>query len=126
MQRLSLLLLRTGLAVTFLWVGVLILGDITTWAHPILPWAKRLLTIGGSLKPVMQLTAALDLLIGLALVLNMGTWIAALVGAVMLLAALIVTGASGTVAANAGLLGAALAVFLLTAPEGVLEKMKFL
>jgi len=124
MQRHALLLLRTGLAVTFLWVGVLILNDTTTWAHPILPWAKRFLTIGGSIKPVMQLMGALDLLIGLALVLNVGTWVAALVGAVMLLAVLIVTGASGMIATNVGLLGAALAVFLLTAPEKVLEKMK--
>ncbi|MFA6039272.1 MAG: hypothetical protein WCV62_00905 [Candidatus Peribacteraceae bacterium] len=123
MQRNALLLLRTGLAITFIWVGVLILRDTSMWAYPILPWAKRLLTVGGSLKPVLQAVAVLDILVGAALILNLGSWIAATVGVVVLTAALVVTGASGALATNFGLLGACLATLLLTAPDSLLKKL---
>ncbi len=123
MQRNALLLLRTGLAVTFLWVGVLILRDTSMWVYPMLPWAKQLLTVGGSLKPVLQAVAVLDLVVGAALILNLGTWIAAVVGAMVLIVALVVTGASGALAMNFGILGACLAVALMSAPEGVVKKL---
>lgn len=126
MQRNGIIILRTALAIMFLWVGILIFLDTTTWAYPLLPWVKKTLTIGGSLKPILRAAAILDVIVGAALILNVGTWIAALVGGLTLLGALLMSGATMSTPLQVGLLGTCLALALLSAPETVLRKMRLM
>ena len=69
MNKISFHILRIGLAVTFLWIGVLILRNPEAWSGYMRPWAAGLLPI--PLAQAMTGTAILDIIIGVFLLINL-------------------------------------------------------
>lgn len=121
MKIVSFHILRIGLAVTFLWIGVFIFKNPEAWGGYLQPWAEGLLPI--PLAQAMFGTAILDIAIGIFLFINFLPWITALVGAVHLTVILIVSGITDITARDIGLLAGALAVMIDSLPFWVLNKI---
>src|SRR3989344_3963086 len=77
MSKTSFHILRVGLAITFLWIGVLILKQPEAWGGYLQPWAAGLLPV--PIEQAMLGTAILDIVIGVMLLVGWLTWLAALV-----------------------------------------------
>ncbi len=123
MRNASLLVLRLGLAVTFVWIGFFIGQDPESWGTGFIkPWAQELLPV--PLGEVMKATAVLDIVVGLVLLTRKYGWIAGAVGALHLLGVLIVAGVDAITIRDVGLLGATLAFTLATMPENVTNRLK--
>src|SRR3989344_5957436 len=103
-------ILRIGLGITFLSIGIMILRAPEAWGGYILPWAARLLPV--SINEAMQATAILDIAIGAALILNLWTWFAALIGALHIVIVLITSGITDITVRDIGLFAAAIALTL--------------
>lgn len=110
MSRLSYHILRIGLAITFLWIGFLIFMEPEVWGGFLQPWVVELLPV--SVKVAMTGTALLDVLIGVLLLLNFYTWLAAGVGALHLVIVLITSGFNSVTVRDIGLLAASAALAL--------------
>lgn len=83
-------ILRVGMAITFLWIGVLILRTPESWGGYLQPWAMGLLPV--PIEQAMIGTAILDIAIGFFLLIDSFVWIAALVGSIHLVIVLAVSG----------------------------------
>lgn len=101
-------ILRVGTAITFLWIGILILKTPESWGGLIQPWAQHLLIL--PLKTVMIVTAILDLAVGVLLLIDWWTWVAGLIGAFHILMVLVVVGINDITVRDIGLFAAALAL----------------
>ncbi|MBI2626249.1 MAG: DoxX family membrane protein [Candidatus Nealsonbacteria bacterium] len=108
-------ILRVGVAVTFLWIGVLIFKSPEAWGGFLQPWAAGLLLI--PLKIAMIATAILDISIGIALLAGFLTWPAALLGSFHLIVVLIVSGINAITVRDLGLLAATIALFTSSFPK---------
>ena len=115
-------IVRVGLAITFLWVGVLIFQDPAGWGGFILPWAQKFLV--ASPAQIMIGTAIFDIAVGGVLLVGAGIWIwaAALLAAVHLAIVLAVAGIDPITVRDIGLLAASLALAVATWPA----RFKFL
>lgn len=113
----SLHIIRLGMAITFLWIGILILQDPEVWGLYLQPWALDLLPI--SLKEAMIGVAVLDISIGILLFMNIWTWIVALVGALHIASVLIVSGINAITVRDIGLLAAMVALAMSTLPHDI-------
>ncbi|MBI4438001.1 hypothetical protein HY631_03575 [Candidatus Uhrbacteria bacterium] len=114
--------LRLTLGITFLWISVMIFQEPTFWSGFMDPWAASLVPL--DLETLMKITAGLDLLIGLLLVANKGTWIASLIASVHLLVILITSGIDTVTVRDLGLLGAAVALTLESLPSALVKNKK--
>ena len=103
MKRLSFHFLRIGLAVTFLWIGVVILKNPEAWSGYLQPWAVGLIPI--PLAQAMIGAAILDITIGALLLINFLPWLIALVGSIHLVIILIVSGITDITVRDIGLFG---------------------
>ncbi len=121
MKKTSFHFLRVGLAITFLWVGVLIFKNPESWGGYLQPWAIGLLPV--SLDQAMIGTAILDIAIGAFLLLDVLTWLAALIGSVHLVIVLTVSGITDITVRDIGLLVGALALMIDSLPQKVLNKI---
>lgn len=101
-------ILRVGLAITFLWIGILILREPVAWTGFIRPWAETLLL--STPEKAMVGTAILDILIGAALLLDFWTFWASLAAALHLVIVLSVAGIDAITVRDIGLLAGALAL----------------
>lgn len=101
-------ILRVGLAITFLWIGILILRDPAAWTGFIRPWAEVLLL--STPEKAMIGTAVLDILIGAALLIDFLTFWASLLAALHLIIVLAVAGIDAITVRDIGLLAGALAL----------------
>ena len=101
-------ILRVGLAVTFVWIGIMIFQESTLWGAFLRPWAAGLLPI--PLKAAMLATAALDTTVGFFLLINRFVWLAASIGAFHIILVLATTGITAITVRDIGLLAAALAL----------------
>ena len=110
MKTLPFTILRISMAITFLWISVLIFIGPEIWSGYINQWAADLLPI--PLTQAMLATAVLDALIGLMLLLDLFTWGAALLGSVHILTVLITSGITDITVRDIGLLGGAIAIFI--------------
>lgn len=103
--------LRAGLALTFAWIGMMILQDPEAWGGMAQPWVVDLLPV--PLRTAMVVTGALDL--AAAFLLAVPAWVrtGASIGAVHLALVLVVTGVNAITVRDIGLLAGtiALAVF---------------
>ncbi|MEK7569414.1 MAG: hypothetical protein AAB500_00780 [Patescibacteria group bacterium] len=115
-------ILRVGLAITFLWIGILILKQPEAWASYIAPWAAGLLPV--SPVEAMQGTAVLDLAIGLLLLTDTWVWLAALIGALHLITVLAVSGITDITVRDIAIFAGAVALFVETRPKNLLIKQK--
>jgi len=101
-------ILRVGTAITFLWIGVLIFRDPDMWGSFLLPWAAGVLPI--PLREAMISTAILDILVGFFLLIDVYTWIAALLATAHLVIVLSVVGINGATVRDIGLLAGSLSI----------------
>ena len=106
--------LRVGLAITFLWIGVLIFQDPVGWAGFIRPWAADILL--ASPEKVIIATAVLDILIGFLLLVDFLTFWASLLASLHLVAVLAVSGIDAITVRDIGLLAGALALVIFLWP----------
>jgi hypothetical protein len=122
MTKTSFHILRVGLAITFLWIGVLIFKNPEAWGGYLQPWAAGLLPI--PLTQAMIGTAILDITIGALLLSDFLTWLAALIGAIHLIIVLTVSGITDITVRDIGLLVAALALMIDSLPPELLKWFK--
>lgn len=108
MQRFALPILRIGLGITFVWIGVLILQAPLAWGGYLKPWVTSLLPV--PLEQAMLSTGALDIVIGALLIVNIFPWIAALAASGHLVIVLLTSGFTAVTVRDVGLLGAALSL----------------
>lgn len=120
MSNKPLTILRISMAITFIWISIMIFQEPLFWGGFIQPWAANLLP--APLEQIMISTAVMELIIGIAMLFNIYTWIAALIASVHLLIILITVGIDSITVRDIGLLGASIALFLSTAPKHVIDK----
>lgn len=108
-------ILRVGLAITFLWIGLLILRSPVGWAAYLQPWAAALLPV--PLTQALLLTAIFDLVVGFFLLIDAFTWLAVLFAALHLFVVLIVSGITEITVRDIGLLAGSLALLTDSWPQ---------
>lgn len=121
MKKISFHILRIGLAITFLWIGILIFKNPEAWGGYLQPWAAGLLPI--PIAQAMIGTAILDMAIGTFLLFNFLPWLAALVGAIHIIIVLTVSGITDITARDIGLLAGTTALMIDSLPQWVLNKI---
>ena len=121
MNKISFHILRIGLAVTFLWIGVLILRNPEAWGGYMRPWAAGLLPI--PIAQAMTGTAILDIIIGVFLLINFLPRLTAIVGAIHLAVILIVSGITDITVRDIGLLAGMLALMIDSPPQPITDKI---
>jgi uncharacterized membrane protein YphA (DoxX/SURF4 family) len=122
-QKPSFHFLRVGLAITFLWVGVLIFKDPAGWGAYMRPWAAGLLPV--PIAQAMAGTAVLDITIGALLLVDYLVWLAALLGALHLIIVLAVSGVTEITVRDVGLLVGALALMMDSLPAWIMDRLFF-
>lgn len=115
-------ILRVGLGVTFLWIGVLIFKQPEAWGGYLQPWAAHFLPV--PLSQAMFGTAILDIIIGFLFLVDILTWLASLLAIIHLIIVLTVSGITDITVRDIAILAAALAIFLDSLPKNFLEKFK--
>lgn len=113
-------ILRVGVAVTFLWIGVLILKQPEVWGGYIESWVVRLLPI--SVIQMMILTAFLDIVIGIFLLIDSYVWLAALAGAIHLIIVLAASGITDITVRDIAILAGTLALMVDSLPKNFVDK----
>lgn len=126
MSQTSFNILRVGLAVTFLWVGILIFKQPEAWGGYLEPWATRLLPI--PIAQAMIGTAILDVAIGFFLLIDSLVWLAATIGAIHLILVLTVSGITDITVRDIGLLAGMVALcvssWTQSWPKNLIDKRK--
>lgn len=120
MRKTSFHILRIGLAITFLWVGVLIFKQPGAWGGYLQPWAAGLLPV--PIEQAMIGTAILDIVIGFLLLIDSFVWLAALVGAIHLVIVLIVSGITDITVRDIAVLAGAIALLYDSFPKTFVDK----
>jgi len=115
MNKTSFHILRVGLAITFLWIGILIFKQPEAWGGYLQPWAAGLLPI--PIKEAMIGTAVLDILIGAFLLFDFFVWFVALLGAIHLIIILTVSGITDITVRDIGILAAIIALVIDSFPK---------
>ena len=109
MNKTSYNILRVGMAITFLWIGLLIIKDPVGWSGYVAPWAGNLIPF--SMKAVMLFVGFFDILVGLLFLLDIFVLHAALAAVVHLFVVLAVAGINAITVRDIGLFSACLAIF---------------
>lgn len=124
MRKTSFHILRVGLGITFLWIGILIFKEPQAWGGYLQPWAAGLLSI-----PITQAiigAAILDIVIGFLLLIDSFVWLAALAGTIHLIIVLTVSGITDITVRDIAILAGAVAVMADSLPKVFLDKMKYI
>ena len=122
MKSASFHILRVGMAITFLWIGILIFREPESWGLYLQPWAANLLPT--SLESAMIGTAIFDIVVGFLFLVDIATWIAALFGSIHLIIVLTVVGINAITVRDIGLLTGTFALLLQAIPEHILGRFK--
>lgn len=115
-------ILRVGLGITFLWIGVLIFKQPEAWGGYLKPWAAGLLPV--PLSQAMIGTAILDIVIGFLFLVDTLTWLASLLATIHLIIVLTVSGITDITVRDIAILAGAIAVLLDSLPQKFLDKFK--
>ncbi len=107
-------ILRVGIAVTFLWIGVLIFASPEAWGNLLPSWAAGIMPM--PLEQAMLGTAVTDILIGFFLLIDFYTWFFSLLAALHLIIVLIVAGITPSTARDIGLLAGCISLIFETWP----------
>ena len=116
--------LRVGMAITFLWIGILIFQMPEAWIGYLQPWARALLPI--PIEQAMIGTAILDIIIGALLLVDIFTWFAAFLGTVHIMIVLTVSGITDITIRDIGLLVGVIALMIESLPQFITSKLTFL
>jgi len=109
MNKVGFHILRVGVAITFLWIGILIFRNPEAWGSYLQPWAAKLLFV--PIREAMIGTAILDIVIGgWLLFIDRFTWIAAALAFLHLIVVLVTSGITDITVRDIGLLAATLAL----------------
>lgn len=122
MNKSSFHFLRVGLAITFLWIGILIFKNPEAWGGYLQPWAMDLLPV--PLAQAMVGTAILDIIIGIFLLINFLPWLAAFIGSIHLIIIMTISGITDITIRDVGLLVGMLALMIDSLPQLILHKIK--
>ncbi len=114
-------ILRVGMAITFLWIGVLILKNPESFGGYLQPWAFKLLPVSAS--QALLATAFLDMIIGVLFLIDWQTWLAGLLASLHLVIVLMVSGITDITVRDIGLLAASVAVVIESLPIWVKNKI---
>ncbi len=123
MHKTSFHILRVGLAITFLWIGILIFKAPEAWGGFISPWALKLLPV--SIEQAMIGTAFLDIIVGALLLFDTFVWVAALAATIHLIIVLAVSGINEVTVRDIAILAGATALFFDSMPASFIEKLYF-
>jgi uncharacterized membrane protein YphA (DoxX/SURF4 family) len=104
-------ILRVGMGITFLWIGLLILRDPLGWGGYLMPWASAILVKIMPIQHAMIETAILDILIGIFLIIDRWVWVAAALAAGHMIIVLATTGINDVTVRDIAILTAGLALF---------------
>jgi uncharacterized membrane protein YkgB len=115
-------ILRVGMAITFLWIGVLIFKQPEAWGGYLQPWAAGLLPV--PIEQAMIGTAILDIVIGALLLTDTFVWLAALAGALHLVVVLTTSGITDITVRDIAILAGALALMADSLPENIANRIK--
>lgn len=121
-QKASHHILRVGMAITFIWIGVLILKSPESWGGYVQSWVMKLMPI--SINQALISTAFLDIAIGVFLLIDYFTWIAALVGTLHLAIVLIVSGITDITVRDIAIMAGTLALAFESFPLSLTYKFK--
>lgn len=124
MKKASFHILRVGLGITFLWIGVLIFKQPEAWGGYLQPWAAGLLPV--SLSQAMMGTAILDIIIGFLFLVDTLTWLASFLAILHLVIVLTVSGITDITVRDIAILAAAISVMLDALPPKLIDKLKIL
>lgn len=113
-------IVRVGMGITFLWIGLLIFKSPATWSGLVQPWVASLLH--EQLEFAMTSTAILDIVIGFLLIVDVFTWIAALVASVHLLIVIATVGIDEITVRDIALLTGCLALMWNALPDRIKTK----
>lgn len=97
----SIHIIRVGIAITFLWIGVLIFKNPELWGGILQPWAAGLLPI--PVREAMIATAIFDFAVGFFLLIDKYTLPFSILGFVHLLTVIAVVGITAGTARDIGL-----------------------
>lgn len=122
MHTFSFHVLRVATAITFIWIGILIIKSPESWGGYLEPWAVNLLPV--SVTTALVATAFVDVAIGVLLLIDWYAWVAALVASIHLLVILITSGITDITVRDIAILGGTIALFVETMPLQL--KIKFL
>ena len=103
-------ILRVGLAITFIWIGILILKSPESWGGYLQPWAVGLLPV--SITQALISTAVLDIIIGVLFLVDWFVWVAGLLASLHLVMVLTVSGITDITVRDIGLLAGTLVVMI--------------
>ncbi len=117
MKKTASIILRLSLAITFVWIGYLILKNPEAWGGYMRQWAVDLLP--GSVADTMQLTGIADIIIGLMFLFTPLVWIAGLLAALHMAVVMITSGITDITARDIAILGASLAIMIEFLPARV-------
>ena len=112
-------ILRVGMAITFIWIGILIIKSPESWGGYVQPWVTNFLPI--PLEQIMIGTAIFDIVIGILFLVDWQVWVAGLLAALHLLTVLIVSGITDITVRDIGLLAATLVLMLDSLPIGLMN-----
>jgi uncharacterized membrane protein YphA (DoxX/SURF4 family) len=121
MRKIPLHILRVGLAITFIWIGVLIIMQPLAWGGYMQAWVSQLIPF--ATEPMMLVTGVLDIVIGALLALGVVIPFAAALGALHIAIVLVVSGVTDITVRDIGLLAASLALMLESLPEPLARKI---
>ncbi|PIR69617.1 MAG: hypothetical protein COU47_02585 [Candidatus Niyogibacteria bacterium CG10_big_fil_rev_8_21_14_0_10_46_36] len=105
-------ILRIAVGITFVWIGILIFQSPEAWGGFVEPWVENLLPL--PLKDIMLATAAVDVVIGFFLLVDVYVWIFGFLGALHLATVLITSGITAVTVRDIGLLGGLIAITLVS------------
>lgn len=120
MQKASFHILRIGLGITFIIIGILIWRSPEFYGSFLQPWAADLVI--GPLDKIMLSMAVLDIVIGLLFILNFLTWLAALIASIHVLIVIITIQPSDITVRDIGILAGTVALFSQTWNRTIWEK----
>lgn len=121
MRKTAFHILRVGLAITFLWIGILIFKQPEAWGGYLKPWVAGLLPI--PLAQAIIGTAVLDIAVGFFLLVDVFVWPAALVSAIHLIIVLAVSGITDITVRDIAILSAAIALMADSLPKFFTDKI---
>ena len=121
MAKTSFHILRVGLAITFLWIGILILKAPEAWGGFVAPWVMKLLPM--PIEQMMIGTAFLDIAIGILLLLDMFVWLGATAASGHLIIVLITSGINEVTVRDIGILAGIIALMADSLPKNFTDKI---
>jgi len=108
-------ILRFGLGVVFIWIGILVLKSPEGWGAYMQPWAQELLI--SPIKTTMIIAGVADILFGILLFSGKLTWLGALLGSLHLIVIVVTVGLNEIGLRDLGILVGSVALFFLSFPD---------